>query len=419
MVRPVKREFEWIHLVPDSWPMLRNKQILSESLAVSQEGTEELLSVSHITGITPKSEKRVTMIEAESLDGYRLVEPGDLVINMMWAWMGALGVSQHAGIVSPAYSVYRPKPGVEIDSRYFDYLYRSDAYVAEMTRHSRGIHSSRLRIYPNVFLSLRVPNPPLETQRAIADYLDRETARIDMLIEEQQRLIELLRERRGGVVDAALQPGVNWIRTTLKFLTQGIDQGVSPQAESGLADDPGSWGVLKSGCVNRGVFRQEEHKRLSDTFDVDKRMRVAVGDLIVSRASGSADLVGSAALVEELNYDLILSDKLFRLRLCPDYVPRFVYWFLNSQLYRLQVRQAISGAEGLANNLPLKSLRSFGVAVPPLEEQRRIAAYLDEQTAKIDALIAETETFIELARERRSALVTAAVTGKIDVREVA
>lgn len=94
-------------------------------------------------------------------------------------------------------------------------------------------------------------------------------------------------------------------------------------------------------------------------------------------------------------------------------------WSLNSGRYRIQVRRAISGADGLANNLPLSKLRGFEMHFPSLEEQRRIAAYLDGQTAKIDMLIVETERFIELARERRSALITAAVTGQIDVRRVA
>jgi type I restriction enzyme, S subunit len=87
----------------------------------------------------------------------------------------------------------------------------------------------------------------------------------------------------------------------LKFLLEGIDQGVSPQAEAGLADEPGSGGVLKSGRVNRGAFNQLEHKRLSDAFVIDERISVTVGDLIVSRASGSFDLVGSAALVKDFD----------------------------------------------------------------------------------------------------------------------
>jgi type I restriction enzyme, S subunit len=186
----------WTASIPRHWCWMRNKELLFEAQTLSTDGSEELLSVSHLTGVGPRSEKNVTMTEAESLDGYRVVEQGDLVINTMWAWMGALGVARHAGIVSPAYGVYRPRPSAPFEPRFFDYLYRSTEYVIEMTRVSRGIWSSRLRIYPEVFLRMAVPVPPLEEQRAIADYLDRETARIDTLIEEQQRLIEMLRERR-------------------------------------------------------------------------------------------------------------------------------------------------------------------------------------------------------------------------------
>ncbi|MFJ2416337.1 restriction endonuclease subunit S [Streptomyces brevispora] len=267
--------------------------------------------------------------------------------------------------------------------------------------------------------ALSVPVPPAQEQRAIADYLDRETARIDTLIEEQQRLTELQWERRAAVVDAALAPLSSWTRTALKHVLDGIDQGVSPQAEAGLADEPGAWGVLKAGCVNRGVFRPEEHKRLPDGFLFDPAIAVGEGDVIVSRASGSPDLVGSAAIVEHLDYRLILSDKLFRLQPRRSTDSRFLAWSLNSGRYRVQVRRAISGADGLANNLPLSKLRGFEMHFPSLEEQRRIAAYLDDQTAKIDMLIVETERFIALARERRSALITAAVTGQIDVRGVA
>jgi type I restriction enzyme S subunit len=164
------------------------------------------------------------------------------------------------------------------------------------------------------------------------------------------------------------------------------------------------------------VFRQREHKRLPDGFAFDHDIAVNVGDVIVSRASGSPELVGSCAIVEQLDFNLILSDKLFRLRPTPSTDPRFLTWMLNSRRYRVQVRQSISGAEGLANNLPLRALLGFEMSFPTLGEQRRIAAYLDEQTAKIDTLVAKAERFIELSKERRSALITAAVTGQIDVR---
>lgn len=289
----------------------------------------------------------------------------------------------------------------EIVRRQFDELSTTSTGLSNLTGTTIG--------------EVEVPMVGALEQRAIADFLDRETARIDTLIEEQQRLIDLLRERRQSEIDVSFEPDERWTRTSLKHCLDGVDQGVSPQAEAGLADTPGSWGVLKSGCANRGVFRQEEHKRLADDFAVNTALAISDGDLIVSRASGSPDLVGSAAIVGKIDYNLILSDKLFRLRPSLSTSSVYLYWFLNSRHYRIQVRRAISGADGLANNLPLSALRNFEMAVPPLNEQRRVAASLDEKISAIDAVAVEAEKFIELVQERRAALITAAVTGQIDV----
>lgn len=144
------------------------------------------------------------MFEAESLQGYRIVRVGDLAINTMWAWMGALGVAACDGIVSPSYGVYKPRAGVPYLGRYFDYFYRSTPYVAEMTRYSRGITSSRLRLYPDVFLRLPVVVPPLKEQEQIAAYLDERTGKIDALIVKTQQHMELARERRIALITAAV-----------------------------------------------------------------------------------------------------------------------------------------------------------------------------------------------------------------------
>ncbi len=189
---------------PTRWRRLRNKVLLAERTDVTDTGKEELLSVSHLTGVTPRSEKNVTMFEAESNVGYRHVSPGDLVINTMWAWMGAMGISRHEGIVSPAYGVYSYRSTYEIYPPYFDYLYRTPEYITEMTRWSRGITSSRLRLYPEVFLSLAIVVPPIDEQQRIADHLDEKTAATRALIDKAQRFIDLARERRAALITAAV-----------------------------------------------------------------------------------------------------------------------------------------------------------------------------------------------------------------------
>jgi type I restriction enzyme S subunit len=189
-------------LAPAHWVRAKNRHLLRERNDLSTMGAEEMLSVSHITGVTPRSDKNVTMFEAETTVGYRLVSRGDLVINTMWAWMGALGVSKHAGIVSPAYGVYAFHQ--KVDVRYFEYLYRSRPYVAEMTRHSRGIWSSRLRLYPASFVRLGIVVPPIAEQAQIADHLDGKLAQLDKLIEKTQRFIHLSKERRAALIAAAV-----------------------------------------------------------------------------------------------------------------------------------------------------------------------------------------------------------------------
>jgi type I restriction enzyme S subunit len=191
-------------LAPAHWRRARNKELIFETTEVSSTGEEEMLSVSHLTGITPRSEKNVTMFEAESVVGYRLVAPDDLVINTMWAWMGALGVSRYNGIVSPAYGVYRFRRKEELAPRYYDYLFRTNEYVVEMTRHSRGVWSSRLRLYPYAFLRLRTVMPPVEEQRRIVVHLDSQTARIDGLIAKATELIGIAKERRAALIAAAV-----------------------------------------------------------------------------------------------------------------------------------------------------------------------------------------------------------------------
>lgn len=159
---PVYRnpKMPWLPAVPEHWDEQRAKVFFHEVDERSRTGSEELLSVSHLTGVTPRSQKNVTMFKAESYTGHKLCRPGDIVVNTLWAWMAALGAARHTGLVSPAYGVYRPHQPEIFNPAYLDYLLRTRAYVAEYNCRSTGIRASRLRLYPNQFLDIPLIKPP-------------------------------------------------------------------------------------------------------------------------------------------------------------------------------------------------------------------------------------------------------------------
>jgi len=186
--------------VPHHWQIKRAKYLFREIDERSATGSEELLSVSHLTGVTPRSQKNVTMFKAASYVGQKTCRPGDLVINTMWAWMGALGVSGHAGIVSSAYGVYRPRPKSPLASDYADLLLRARPYVTEYLCRSTGIRSSRLRLYPEQFLRILLCVPPIDEQRQLVKFVLSETKQISETIASTEREISLLLEYRTRLI---------------------------------------------------------------------------------------------------------------------------------------------------------------------------------------------------------------------------
>ena len=261
--------------------------------------------------------------------------------------------------------------------------------------------------------ALELPVPPLEEQHAIANYLDRETARIDTLVEEQQRLIEMLRERRRATVAEALD---GYEMTRLRRLvdpkrpmTYGILQCGEPVA-GGVAY------IGPSDITGEGVSPERDALRTTtaEIASAYQRSVLAGGDVVVS--IGPA--YGKVAVVSDDLAGANLTQDTVRVALRSDLVDtRFVVWALLSRQTSEYWDYQIMGAT--FRRLNLGTLAQTPIPVPSIDLQRRIAASLDEQTARIDSLMAETERFIDLARERRAALITAAVTGQIDAREMA
>lgn len=192
----------WLGKIPAHWGIERSRWLFRERDERSVTGEEEMLTVSHLTGVTPRSEKDVNMFEAETNEGYKICSSGDLAINTLWAWMGAMGVASVNGIVSPAYHVYQP--GARLEPTFIDALVRMPVFAQEVTRYSKGVWSSRLRLYPEGFFEVFLPVPSIEEQRAIVAHIAKETIKLDALRSATERTILLLKERRAALIAAAV-----------------------------------------------------------------------------------------------------------------------------------------------------------------------------------------------------------------------
>ena len=193
---------EWLGEIPAHWRVERAKNLFVVRDERSDDGSEELLTVSHITGVTSRSEKDVYMFEADDKAGYKRCMPGDLAINTLWAWMGAMGISPLAVIVSPDYHVYTSKG--DLVPEYVDLLCRSRPFVAEVSRWSKGVWSSRLRLYPENFFEMRLPVPSHDEQVAIVRAVEADQRKANALRENLQLSITLAKERRSALITAAV-----------------------------------------------------------------------------------------------------------------------------------------------------------------------------------------------------------------------
>ncbi|WP_405394695.1 hypothetical protein [Microbispora hainanensis] len=263
-----------------------------------------------------------------------------------------------------------------------------------------------------------VPAPPLHTQLAIADHLDRETARIDTLIKEQQRLIEMLRERRDAAwavaVDQAYQSGREM--DVRRVITSIVDGPFGSSLTSEHYSDEGAR-VIRLGNIGINEFRDADEAFIPLEYaDELGAHEVKRNDVVVAGLGDDKMPLGRAAVVPDIGRAIVKAD-CYRLRPNRLVSSEYLAWVMSAPQTRSQIMLLARGAT--RSRLNTKVVQQVKIPVPDRDEQDALVAQSVAETLKVDALIAETERFIELARERRSALLTAAVTGQIDIREVA
>ncbi|WP_205413450.1 restriction endonuclease subunit S [Pseudomonas protegens] len=429
-------KMQWLPPVPDHWGEERAKVFFREVDERSRTGEEELLSVSHLTGVTPRSQKKVTMFKAASYVGHKICRPGDIVINTLWAWMAALGAARHTGLVSPAYGIYRPHKADSFNPAYLDYLLRTRAYVAEYIGRSTGIRASRLRLYPNQFLDISLIQPPRTEQDQIVGYLRAQDAHIARLIKAKRELMSLLTEQKLHIIDHAL--------------TRGLDESVTltPSGIDWLGDVPEHWDISRLGaCIKTsraGVWGSDP----SDKNQPDQLICVRVADFDMDRlAVGTEKLTVRAVTQSERSGRLlcpgdILLEKsgggektpvgrvvaftLDKVSVCSNFVarlvpntqivlPSFLLTLMNHLHARRIVTPYIKQTTGI-QNLDSTAYFKIGIALPGLEEQEKIMRVLTEQCKPLNDAIMRSEEEIKLIREYRDRQIADVVTGQVDVQ---
>ena len=426
---------EWVGSIPQNWgvkPLFSTT--ISKAVKNSKGSENNVLSLSYGNIVRRDVETNFGLLP-ESFNTYQIVNPGDIILRLTDLQNDKrslrVGRASEKGIITSAYLKLSAKKA-QLEDLFLYRLLHSYDTTKVFYGMGGGLRQS-MKFEDMKRLPLLIP--PLEEQTQIANFLDHETARIDTLIAKQQTLIALLKEKRQAVISHAVTKGLNpdvemkdsgvewlgevpahWDVVQIRRVLIKMEQGKSPECMNEPAAD-NQWGVLKTSCVNNAVFDLNQNKALPPHIKPFPEYEVKTGDLLMSRASGSVNLIGSVALVENTPSKILLSDKIFRLYLSNIIENRYFSLLMTSFYMRECIKQSISGAEGMANNITKSSIMAFKIPLPPKSEQLTINNYLVSEISKIDNLITRGQQQKLLLKERRTALISAAVTGKIDLRD--
>ncbi|MHB1992089.1 restriction endonuclease subunit S [Metallibacterium scheffleri] len=294
-----------------------------------------------------------------------------------------------------------------------------------------GRGSTFMELSADDLRSILLPFPNEERQRLIANYLDRETARIDGLIAGKERMLALLEEKRAALIsrvvthgldpNAPLKPSgqewlgeipAHWGLQRIKFVTDSIDQGSSPIAANTPAG-PDELGVLKLSAVSKGRFKREENKALRGMDEEEQLLALRKGDVLITRGN-TPELVADVACVPYDEPNLLLPDLIYRLRVQEKKVlPAYLTSFLTTDAARVQIRRDARGSSGSMVKVSQGHALDWLSPLPPLREQTEIVDYLERAEERFQSITREVSSSLSLLSERRAALITAAVTGQI------
>ena len=442
-----KSGIEWLGDIPDHWELKKFRFLFSfgRGLGITKENLldegipcinyGEIHSKYGFEVIPEKHPLKCVTPDYLETGTSSLLSVGDFVFADTSEDIEGSGNFSHLNSDTPTFAGYHTVIARSISNdvpRYMAYLFDSLPYRFQIRKTVSGVKvfSITQAILKNCYLWL----PQKTEQIQIAQFLDHKTQQIDQLLAKKQTLIDKLNEQRIALITHAVTKGLNpdvtlkdsgvewlgkvpkhWQVRRVRFLVEKIEQGWSPQCFNYPAEDD-SWGVLKVGCVNSNYFDPMENKELPEEMEIRPEYEIKSGDILISRAN-TKELLGSAALVpNNVRSRLLLCDKLYKLISNKELLNEFFILFLRSFATRPHYEREATGASGSMQNIGQDTVKNLPVTVPPYAEQAQIVEYLDKETARIDRMVELNQQTMDKLKEYRTALITAAVTGKIDVR---
>ncbi len=415
----------WLGDVPSHWMVKRTGYFFEDRREKVSDKDFEPLSVTK-NGVVPQLD---TAAKTDDGDNRKKVCRGDFVINSRSDRKGSAGAANIDGSVSLINTVMRPRADVEIS--FAHHLLRSQPFQEEYYRFGKGIVADLWSTNYSELRNISLALPPRSEQACIANFLDFETAKIDALVAEQEKLMALLKEKRQAVISHAVTKGLDpavpmkdsgvewlgdvpahWDLKRIKSLSQFTTSG--PRGWSERISEDGSI-FVQSGDLSESLgidFASAKRINVADDAEAARTLLLD-GDVVVCITGAKTGNVAVCTTVSEPAY---VNQHLCLIRPNAEIMPVFMGVTLKGAVGQTQFELS---QYGLKQGLSLENVRETLIPRPPLAEQARIVSFLQLEAAKHDALRLEAERTIMLLKERRTALISEAVTGKIDVRGVA
>lgn len=400
--------------LPAGWAMESFRRLAAERGTRNTQLAERSLSLSSSGLLYDRTEETDRQFASEqSARNAWVVLPGDLVVNPMWLFGGAIGVSDRRGAVSPDYRVYKLSPRLE--PRFVHHLLRSSPYRDQYRLYMRADTTFDRRITKDDFKEMPLVVPPPQAQRAIADYLEAETAQIEGLMELRGRIMGLLAERRRLATDRMLADAQGrdaWPVVKLKHVVMGFVDTLHATAPE---EDDGPGYIVGTACIKDGGLNLAAARRCSieTLHEWTKRAVPRPGDVLLTREApaGEAALVPAGVPLAPGQRVVLVQTDPYRM------LPELVLYSIYSE--RAASFFSLLGRETTVAHLNMADIGELPVILPPVDAQPTVAASIRAELGSLDQASTAMSRQIDLLVERRQSLITAAVTGQLDIPGVA